>query len=438
MSSLMKRGSNGQYPRLGDAFLNAKNNSGTGNRGFVLLGDPSMRLAYPEKNVVLTGINGHATPRTKTKTDSVAVIDPNTGDTNYITRTTITTINDTLSGLQQVSFTGEIRGFDNTLESNFTGTLNTTVYDVPSKITTTDASTPNASSYLTRKNILYNGIVSVTGGKFHITFMVPKDITYIFGNGKIAFYAANTAKTEDANGNYQNIQIGGSNPNAPFDSTAPLIKLYMNDTTFRDGGLTDSNPYFLALLSDENGINVSTTGLGHEMSAVLDGDAANELVLNPYYTSDQNDYRKGSVYYHLLNLSDGPHNISFKAWDNYNNSNTASLNFLVASSASLALEQLFNYPNPFSGSTGFHISHNFAGQPLTVSLEIFNDIGQRINELTANFESAPAAIGKESFTWDGTDEAGNALRSGVYLYRVTLQTTNGQKAQLAKQLVFIR
>jgi hypothetical protein len=75
-----------------------------------------------------------------------------------------------------------------------------------------------------------------------------------------------------------------------------------------------------------------------------------------------------------------------------------------------ALDQ--NYPNPFNPSTQISYSLPQAGQ---VRLEIFNVLGQQVKTLIDNSVEA----GRHLVTWDATDNAGRAVSSGVYFYRLS-------------------
>ena len=81
---------------------------------------------------------------------------------------------------------------------------------------------------------------------------------------------------------------------------------------------------------------------------------------------------------------------------------------LEGSPGAFALEQ--NHPNPFNSSTliGFSLPGG------TARLTIYNLLGQRVARL---YEGTGPA-GARSIRWDGTDESGRALASGVYLYRL--------------------
>ena len=75
-----------------------------------------------------------------------------------------------------------------------------------------------------------------------------------------------------------------------------------------------------------------------------------------------------------------------------------------------------NYPNPFNPSTTIRY-----GVPLDgpVSLIVYNILGQQVRTLL----NAPIAAGRYSITWDGRDEAGRVLSSGVYFYRLQSSAT---------------
>ena len=132
--------------------------------------------------------------------------------------------------------------------------------------------------------VIYRGQASVTNGEFAFNFIVPRDITVAEGNGKISLYAKANTTSEDNRGYSYDIKIGGVNLDAPEDNTGPTINLFMNDENFISGGITNENPTLLANLYDENGINTAS-GIGHDITAILDGDETTVFRLNDYYTA---------------------------------------------------------------------------------------------------------------------------------------------------------
>lgn len=70
-----------------------------------------------------------------------------------------------------------------------------------------------------------------------------------------------------------------------------------------------------------------------------------------------------------------------------------------------------NYPNPFNPRTTIRFSLSQSGR---VIIEVFNLMGQRVCTLLDNTLTA----GSHQVTWDGTDDTGHKVASGVYLYRM--------------------
>ncbi|MEI6900003.1 MAG: type IX secretion system sortase PorU, partial [Bacteroidota bacterium] len=320
---------NGEYPTMGDLILDAKNATGgsANSRKFILLGDPALQLAYPQFDVVTTSVHNK-----------------------------VNTPSDTLKALAEVTIAGEIRDDSGTLLSDFNGFVFPSVYDKSSVVETLGNTGGPLTWFYLRKNIIYKGKADVKSGKFSFSFLVPKDIAYNYGVGKISYYAR-SAET-DANGYDQNIVVGGYYNGALTDENGPAIRLFMNDTNFVSGGITNQNPILLAVLNDSSGINTVGNGIGHDITAILDSKTQDARILNDYYVSDANTFRSGNISYPYYNLPDGEHSITVKAWDVYNNSADATISFVVTSSAGFAMEHLFNYPNPFSASTTFSFELN--------------------------------------------------------------------------------
>jgi len=400
---------NFQYHTLGEilSFAKTDNNSVKFIRNFVLLGDPAMRLAYPKHNVVTDSINNNP----------------------------VGTNNDTISAFSFVTIKGHIAdGSGNKLE-NFKGILTPTVFDKPIKYQTMADNPPAnylATFYL-QTNSLYKGNVSVDNGEFSFSFYVPKDIAYNFGQGKISYYA--TDGQVDAKGYYNEFIIGGETE--PLDDNiGPEIRLYMNDTTFVSGSKTDENPVLLVILYDETGINTIGIGIGHDIIAILNDDTDNIIVLNNYFKADLNSYQKGRILYPFRNLEPGYYNLYFKAWDIMNNSSDASIDFIVVESYKVVIDNLMNYPNPFSIYTEFIFKHNQSCTPLHVDIDIFSVNGLHVAQLNAVREGVGYTI--EPIQWNGTNSNGATLKSGIYIYKVTVTTCEGIKKSETDKLMIIK
>lgn len=401
---------NGKFLKMGDLVERAKNWDSTGSslnsRKFILLGDPGLQLAYPQFNVVTTAINGQ----------------------------NVSSSPDTLKALQTVTISGEVRDNDGNRMSAFNGTVFTTVFDKAAEIYTLGNDGGNPVSFYLQKNPLYRGKADVTEGSFSFTFIVPKDIAYNYGIGKISYYARDPDC--DANGYNMNVIVGGMDNRSSTDEQAPEVRLFMNNTNFVSGGITDQNPVLLAIVSDSSGINTVGNGIGHDITAVVDDNTKESKILNDYYVSDINTFKTGIITYPFYKLSDGLHHLSLKVWDVYNNSSDATIEFIVASSVNFALEHLMTYPNPFSDHTTFSFESNQTDPSMDVNIKIFTINGKLIKTLHQVLSNTGYRV--DSITWDGTDNDGNQISGGLYVYVLDVKLTGGAAVQKSSKLVYIR
>jgi hypothetical protein len=407
---VLEHGTNNKKYTLGDIVRLAKTNIGTSNtenkRKFALLGDPALRLVYPERNVATTKIN-------------------NQDISQYI---------DTISALEKVTIEGRVEDTSGNLLSGFNGIVYPVVFDKETQITTLKndgGDTP--FNFKTRDNILFKGKASVTNGNFSFQFIVPKDISYNYGFGKISYYADNN--TLDLRGNYDSIIIGGSNSNAPADTTGPTIELYLNDKNFVSGSVTDENPVLLAYVSDSNGINTVSQGIGHGISAVLEGSNTLNIDLNSYYESEIDEYQSGKIEYPFHNLKAGNYTLTVKIWDVYNNSAQKSIEFTVKKSSELKLDHVLNYPNPFTTQTSFYFEHNQPNHSMDVLIQIFTISGKLVKTIKKTISPEGYRVGP--IEWDGLDDFGDKIGRGVYIYRLSVRCNN-KTAEKIEKLVILR
>jgi len=320
---------------LGKINMLTKNHVSTGNTSrsnFSLLGDPALKMAYPKYEVVSTHING----------------------------VEISVFNDTLKALQEVEMQGKITDENGNLLSGFNGFVYPTVYDKINGFVyptvydkQTQVSTQNNDGGVVQQfktynrvifkgraynRVIFKGRATVTNGQFSFEFVVPYDINYSVDKGRVSYYALSA--NEDAHGYDQSFNVGSSLSGVQLNKVGPELSLFLNDSTFVSGGITDTRPYLLARLSDENGINTVGNGIGHDITLTIDNNTQNPLVLNDYYESDLDTYRSGKVKYQLLSLEPGQHTLTLKAWDVHNNSSIASLDFIVTEDSELALKQV--------------------------------------------------------------------------------------------------
>jgi len=400
-------GQNRHY-RLGDVMRLTKNNTSAGinKRNFTLLGDPALMLAYPKNRIRVLTVNG----------------------------TDITQATDTLKALGKVTITGMMEDDQGNPLPSFNGTIYPTIYDKKSEIKTLSNDGDPEMTFKLRDRILYKGKATVSNGHFSIQFIVPKDISYNYDNGKLSFYAADNM--EDASGASEQIIIGGSADSIADDSEGPEIKIFMNDENFVYGGMTDANPQLLVFVSDSNGINTIGSGIGHDLTAVIDQQTSQAIVLNDFYESDTDSYQSGKIRYPLKSLEAGQHHLKIKVWDVYNNSSEDYIEFVVNTESELVLKHVLNYPNPFTTHTQFFFEHNQPDTDLDVLIQVFTVSGKLVKTIeqhvsSTGYRSAP-------IDWDGLDDFGSRIGRGVYVYRLKVRTSLGQTAEKYEKLVILQ
>lgn len=399
----------GEYPRLGDIIRLAKIFSSSTTevniKKYNLIGDPAIRLAYPELKVIADSLNHQE----------------------------ITLSTDTFGALSFITISGYVADINNVLQADYNGVLYPTIFDKMQTEYTLGNEGEDLFPFDIRSNILYKGKASISNGRFSFSFFIPKDISYLAGFGKLSFYATDNQVDAMGAGYFM---VGGANPDYIEDNIGPELQLFMNDSNFVDYAITNENPVLLAHLYDESGINTVGIGIGHDISGILDRSQQHAFVLNDYYESDIDSYQSGKIKYPLYQLENGEHVMLVKVWDIQNNSTIDSIHFIVSNSEAFVLETLKNYPNPFSSSTSFYLEHNQADQALTIRLSVFDTKGTVVKQMEGDYFSSGYSIGP--IEWDGTGNGGQLLSSGVYIYRIELSTSDGKKVVKSDRLVIIR
>ena len=378
---------------IAESLVKTKNQFSNFQKFFVYyFGDPAQKLAIPQANIRITKMNG---------------VD-------------ITQSLDTLKALSKVNFEGIVTDNTNNILSDFNGRVSTTVFDKPIDKTTLD--NDNFGVFLifdSQESKLFRGQATVQNGNFSFEFIVPRDVRIAFGKGKLSFYA--NSDLSDKAGFNNDVVVGGINENAPEDLVGPEIQLFMNDESFLDGANTNASPNLIAKLYDLSGINTSVTAVDHDIVGILDGDESNPIILNDFYQTELDDFTRGKVVYRLRDLAVGPHTLKIKAWDTYNNSSESVLNFVVVSDATLTLDNVLNYPNPFVNYTEFWFNHNKPNEPLEVQVQIFTVSGKLIKTINRQVQTTGNLA--RNITWNGLDDFGNKIGKGVYVYKLKVKST---------------
>ena len=260
---------------------------------------------------------------------------------------------------------------------------------------------------------------------------MPKDINFQAGKGRISLYADDGK--QDANGVNTSFYVGGAG-NILLDNAGPIIKPFLNDDKFQNGGLTNENPVLLVKLYDSSGINTSGNGIGHDITAVLDGNERNVLILNNFYTALQDSYQEGQVLFQLPTLSEGKHSIRIKAWDVANNSSEVTLDFIVAKQMVLQIGNVRNYPNPFTNATTLAFEHNQPNTDLDITINIYTETGAWVKQIHSVLNTGGTR--NCQINWAGDDQSGAKLKKGIYIYKVIV-VAGGSQVQNTQQLIIL-
>lgn len=402
---------NDDFLSLGDAHLNAKKIRGSDANHLKVnfLGDPAMKLSRPQRLLVIDNIE--------------------------------TPVPGLIRGLDFVKVKGHINNPNGTVNTTFNGRVVINIFDkrLNKKTLNNDGNLP-VLNYTEEGSAIVKASGTAVNGVFTVEFYVPKDINYAVGEGRILGYADN--KATDVFNN-QTVQVGDINPNGINDNEPPKVKLYMNNTNFADGGITDQNPMLLACVTDDTGINSTGSGIGHDITVYLDGQIINTIVLNDFFASGEGngclnpslaDYQKGNVTYPFKNLAIGQHQLTFKIWDINNNSTTATLNFEVKdeSDQHLIINRPLNWPNPFTNKTYIQFEHN-CDDILDVNVQIYTITGKLVRTLSQAVVAEPFLQGfrtpRQAIEWDGKDDFGDTVAKGTYIFKIFAKSQNQEKCK---------
>jgi len=402
---LFSYGSN-EYPSMAEALRLTKNDPALASNSqktlVFFIGDPAMKLAFARPEVRLTAINDIP----------------------------LTEQSEPLKALDRIKMSGEVYDTSGNFLSNYNGVVTASVFDkeIDRRTLGNDNGQAVILDFKTLGETIFKGQATVTEGRFDFEFVVPRDIGIPVGPGKVSFYSKQDNILDDKSGYNFDLLVGGINENAEEDNIGPVINLFMNDENFVSGGITNEQPTLLAKLQDDNGINTAS-GIGHDIIAIIDGDETNPFVLNDYYQANVDDFQNGKLNYPFRDLEPGIHTLTLKAWDVYNNSATAEIEFNVKDKdEELVISNVLNYPNPFIDYTQFWFNHN-SSDVLDVSVQIFTVSGKLVRTLngqTSGGSKVTSSLSKD-IVWDGRDDFGDKIGKGVYVYKLKVRSNSLNK-----------
>ena len=401
----------GKPVTIGEAQTRAKNQMVTARQDltnnklqYSLLGDPAITLNLPTLRAVVDSIDGK--PATET---AAAQLSPGS----------------------VVRLKGHVEG-----APGFTGTVHCTVMDSEESITckkNDPVETTTAFVYKDRTKTVFTGVDSVRAGQFEIVFSIPKDLNYKDGNGMVKLHAVDKGTNTAAHGSFSGFTLGGDLA-AAADSVGPSVFCYLNTPSFTNGATVGAAPYFVAQITDKDGINATGNGIGHDLQVTIDGDPQLTYNLNGNFAFDFGSYTSGQTYLQLPVLPKGEHTLEFKAWDILNNPTTCRLAFNVEYGMEPQITGLSCTRNPARDNTTFIISHDCGGTPMDVEVDVMDSGGRLMWRTAAKGVSSP---GVYTIDWDLTS-GGSRLPAGLYTYRARVSADGSGMVSQTRKLVITR
>lgn len=396
---------------IGEIIRHAKNNTyntvqtiNDSNRlRYVMFGDPAIRLPLPANRIFVDTING-------------VDVDPDNEEQAII------------MAHQQATLTGRVVNWQGKPIEDFNGTIQLSLYDAEKSVTTLgrgdDKDPGKELTFEQQGDLLYTGRATVTNGNFTAKIAMPSDVAQNFRNAAVNIIAI-ADDGRRASGINRNFYVYGYDETADVDTVPPVIEYaYLNHESFKDGDAVNPTPMLIASVKDDVGINLSSAGIGHQMTVRIDGSDSHTDV-SRYFTPAEDGSPAGTIAYPCSELQPGNHTMTLRVWDTSNNPSSATISFFVSQGISPTIFDVYTDTNPASDRARFYVRHNRPDASLKVTIEVFNLMGRlewssTVTGRSDMFTSAPV-------TWDLTDGAGRRVPRGIYLYRATV-SADGEEA----------
>lgn len=213
------------------------------------------------------------------------------------------------------------------------------------------------------------------------------------------------------------------------DRENPLLDVTFDGLHILDGEIVSTNPEISISLTDENLFLMLDQDADTSNVEVYFAYPGGELERHYFYNGpNQNmvwipasgNKNKFQILYQPEFVHDGTYTMMVRGTDKSGNSsgdNDYRINFEVVTQSTIT--DVLNYPNPFSTKTHFVFTLTGGRVPDYMKIQIMTITGKVVKEIT-NAELGPIRVGRNitEYYWNGTDQYGDRLANGIYLYRV--------------------
>lgn len=402
--ALAQRDATGRLLAPGEVYRRAKNDirnlldrplADENRLRYVFIGDPALRLAMPS-NIV--------------RVDSIGD-EPVGGDSQPV-----------MAALARVPVSGTVTDALGNELTGFNGVVNIEILDAERSRTTLGNGGESGSieTFEDYGERVYTGSAEVRNGRFSLVVSMPSELSQNFREATMSLYAYATDTDDEAVGLFRDFYVYGYDETVEPDTKAPEIEtMVLNHSSFKSGDAVNSSPMLIATVRDDVGINVSNAGIGHQLTATLDGNKPYTDV-SFYYTPSADGTPSGVINYPFSDLLPGNHTLSLKVWDTTGNSATRDIDFFVQESVAPKIYDIYTDANPASVQANFYLSHDQPDNMVTVNVTVYNLLGKPVwsggsTGRSDMFLSVPVS-------WDLTDEGGRRVPRGIYIYRATISS----------------
>lgn len=414
--NFFRRDAEGHARRLGDVYIGGLNDypaTDDNRHRYALMGDPALKIVSPELCVAIDEIDG------------VALADiHDAGDYPVLT------------ARSKVKVKGRVTDADGALLADFNGRVVPTVFDAERAITTyghpsVGEDDGKVMTYNDRKNRLFTGSFAVKGGLWEATVIIPEEIDNNYSPALLNMYAYSDDLREANGATTQFYVYGYAEDSEDRDTTDPeILGIGLNSYMFRDGGIVNSSPLFVAKVRDDSGINISSSGIGKQMTLIVDGRRVYEDLVDQF-TPDPDDYLAGEVQYTIPTLDDGDHQLMFTVWDNAGNNTSRTLDFKVKSDMQPSVN-VYTDASPATAGVTFYVAPDLPLEGTHCHIGVYDLSGRMIWDAQAVDSGNPAT--PMQARWDLTDRGGARVARGIYIYRCTVTDGKGGETVVAKKL----
>ncbi|MGA2506603.1 MAG: C25 family cysteine peptidase [Chitinispirillaceae bacterium] len=404
-----------QSPTIGMAILNAKlacgGNSNGNSNVYVLLGDPSVRLANLSRRVVLKLYDADNKPQS-----------------------------DTLMAMQQINIKGTIVDQNGVVDGSFGTTLpafvQVTIFNPPEITGRKDGGADTTVRWLRPGKPIFSAQTAVRNGSFEQAAIIPPSIIFDQSGARLTAYAWEDSV---AGGGCDSIFFHGTctKCTSSNDTVGPRITLrpVYDIASMRSGSVSFTDHIVSSLplkceidLFDQSGINVIDNGPDQGLTMEIPGIISRRNI-NYKFQFAEGDFRKGNAVlsFEENSLNPGNYNLQITAQDLLGNVSKAKFVLEITDMNTFALDHVFNTPNPMrmGESTRFFFypsttttQNVMPALDFNVVIKIYS-LGGRLLKVIKNASNGEA--------WDGRDQTGYPLPPNIYLYQVTADYPSQEK-----------